>query len=156
MTIVKAMNDEIEIVFRKRSMKTFLLESKIHRVLEVDQMQDETERIFASNFATFMSRTDDVRVCVDKPSQNAIDWQKFFQYTRGKDNYIGLFEAYTEALDLIHNNEWHDAYTRYESSDPALLGDRDLLPPEMLSDEQLADEGVKKNELSTEPVTEQL
>lgn len=146
MTSILAQNNQLEITFKKRSMRTYLTETRILDELEVDTLDSELEKVLALNFARFMANTESIRIVEGvEASQLSLDWMKFWRYSQTSQNYGHLFVAYTEQLPIEANNEWYNAFDKYENSDPT-RNPIELSSPENVPDELLADPDVKKSE----------
>ena len=148
MTSILVLDGQLEIEFKKRSMRTYLTETRIIEELEVDSLDSDLERVLALNFARFMANTESITLMLGDGRESTdlvISWHKFWEYSRTHTGYGHLFVAYTEQLPIEANNVWFDAYTQFESGDPA-LNPIELRSPDLVPDELLNDPDVKKND----------
>ena len=145
------LQDDVIVTFKKRSMYTLVLEGRIIKALDADNIDMDVEKILANNFAQCMARTESI-TCKDDASENAWQWADFWESAQGRIDYEALFFEYLQ-LDLDVNYAWVEAYNQNELNE-AGRGDPELGTPETVPPDVLQDETVKKNAETQEPLGE--
>lgn len=146
-TPITVLDGQLELGIHKRSLRTFILSSRIIKAFK-DIKFDDIEDILHSNFIVFLSRTAYVKSLTNDLDETAIAWLSFWDRAQNRTDYPALFELYLTELDLPHNNAWDTAIN--EASVNPFKVDRVLGNPDNLTEEERNDsflENSAKNDV---------